>query len=485
MALLILASEFVVNFILDLYRPRSRDEIPRPSFDSRLLGMIGEPGGIAKSIADAVNYQFGFQVSSTWFYQLLQRWLLPIFIVAFAAVLALSSVVIVEAGEQVVVERFGRPQTAPSDILTPGVYLKWPYPFEIVYRVPTGRISELVIGDAAEEDEHGHNKDIIVWTEQHEHVSELMLLVASPKLETLASEEPSDRVQDTTAVSAGGTESVAVSLLMASVPIEYRVKDVAEYLYKFAQPAKFLEVIGYQFLCDYAAGVDIDELMGPGRTRFNRVVKQALQDKLDEREVGIEIVFVGIQDAHPPAESKVAETFQSVVAAEMLMAATIHAAKGKARSVLISIAGTESRALALDDAIRARNALDRNAPGYAEAEQRVEDLLMGNPAKGISRISGAAAALIANARADASNQVSKAAAKALVFGTQLAAYKAAPNLYRQRKLLEVYSQIDSIRKYLITGDPSNVIIEQDTAKEAGLDEVLTEGVAKERAKRAP
>ena len=94
-----------------------RREIARPSFDSRLLGLITEPGGIAKSIADAVNYQFGFEVSKTWFYQLLQRWLSPIIAVAMAVILLLTSVVIIDADEQVVIERFGNRLQAEGEAL--------------------------------------------------------------------------------------------------------------------------------------------------------------------------------------------------------------------------------------------------------------------------------------------------------------------------------------------------------------------------------
>lgn len=492
LALLILAAEFVVNFIFDLYRPRTPGEIPRPSFDSRLLGLIGEPGSFAKSIAEAVNYQFGFQVSSTWFYQLLQRWLFPIVVVSFAAVLLLSSVVMVDAGEEVVIERFGRPSAEVPEILSPGIHYKWPYPIEIVYRVPTGRISELVIGEAAEGEDghghghgHGHEDEAVVWAEKHETVAEIMLLVASPKLETLASRAAPGPTSQATIDRTGGTESVAVSLLMASVPIEYRVSDITKYLYQYVEPDKLLKGIAYRFLSDYGAGVDIDELMGPGRAVFNRVVKQAIQEELDRRNVGIELVFAGLLEAHPPFQSKVAEAFQAVVAAETRMSALIEAAKGEAQRILTIAAGTETRAKELDEAILRRDRLSANTPEFEEADRRVEDLLMGNPAKGIARASGEAAVQIAEARAKASDQVSLAAAKAMSFGAQLAAYRAAPDLYRQRKILEIYAELENTRKFLITGDPSNVTIITDTAKEAGLDEVLSEGVAEERAKQRP
>lgn len=479
-ALLVLGAELAGNFILDLYRPRAPDEVPRPSFDSRLLGMIGEPGGFAKSITDAVNYQFGFQVSSTWFYQLLQRWLFPIVVLAFGAVVMLTSVVIVDADEQAVLERFGRLVTGPSGALTPGIHIKWPYPITVVKRVPVKRISELEIGEATEDDdEHAH--EAILWTQEHEFVPELMLLVAAPKLEEppLEAGPAADTPTD-----GGATESVAVSLLMVSVPIEYRIKDINKYLDTYEDPEQLIEAVAYQYLSDFAASIDIDELIGPGRDGCNKKLKPLIQARLDELDVGIEVVFAGIRGAHPPAKDKVAAAFQGVISAETSMGATIHAAEGMAQRILTSVAGTVSRARALDDAIRARDALPPSSSQLPEANRRVADLLTGRPEKGIAPISGQAAALIAGARAKASKMVSKAAAKARVFGTQVAAYEASPDLYRQRKALEVYEEegLRNIRKYLIVGDPSNVIVEYEASKEAGLDQVLSEGVKQERRK---
>ena len=73
-----LAVETLFSFVLEIYRPRMHGADPRASFDSRLLALISEPGGIASTIAEAMNYQFGFEVSQTWFYQLLQRTFVPL-----------------------------------------------------------------------------------------------------------------------------------------------------------------------------------------------------------------------------------------------------------------------------------------------------------------------------------------------------------------------------------------------------------------------
>ncbi|MGD2108128.1 MAG: SPFH domain-containing protein [Phycisphaerae bacterium] len=481
-AILILGFEFSVNFILDLYRPRVPGEFPRPSFDSRLLGMVAEPGDIAKSIADAFNYQFGFQVSSTWFYQLLQRWLFPIVVAAFVVVLLLTSVVIVDAQEQAVVERFGRRLGGPNSVLQPGIHLKWPFPVDIVRRAPVKQVGELVIGEAIgdEEDSEKHAHDAVIWTTEHkEFVPELMLLVASPKTDEGSIDAESIARND------GGDvgESVAVSLLMVSVPIEYRIKDIDQYLYRYEDPEKLMENVAYRYLSDYAASVDLDELIGPGRASFNAHLKEQLQARLDDFGVGIDIVFVGIRGAHPPAQSGVAAAFQSVVSAETRMGASLNAARGEARKVLTAVAGTEAHALALDEAIRLKRSLPADSPDLPSARERVDDLLMGNPEEGIVPISGWAAKLIAEARARAAAKKSDAASKVQVFETQVAAYLAAPELYKQRKALEIYLDLGQVRKYLIAGDRSNVIIEYETTKEAGLDEVLSQGVERERKKR--
>ena len=478
-AMIVLGIELAINFVFDFYRPRHPGVVARPSFDSRLLGLFSEPGGIAKSIADAANYQFGFEVSSTWFYQLLQRWLFPIMVVTAMVVLAMTSLVVVKAEEQAIVERFGQPIGPGTRVLEAGIHFKWPYPIEIVHRAPVKRVGEIVIGEASEEDTDDPSKAIL-WTEAHDYVPELLMLVAAPKSsagEGLDTVDPS---------SGGGTRSVASSLLMVSVPIEFRVKDITKYLYGYISPDKVLEAVAYQYLTDYAASVDIDVLMAPGRGAINAEIKDLLQRRLDELDAGIEIVFVGVRGAHPPAKSGVAAAFQSAVAAQTNMQATIHAAEGEARRTLTSVAGMESRALALDAAVRHRDRLQSqtniDSGELEKAKQRVDELMLGNAEKGMAPLSGQAAALIADARASASELISQASAKVRAFATEVAAYEAAPKLYKQRKMLEVYAKLDDIRKYVILGDPTNVVIEYIGVEQGGLDRVLSEGVEKEHKK---
>ena len=465
-ALLVLGIEFAANFIFDFYRPRTPGILPRPSFESRLLALLAEPGGVAKSIADAVNYQFGFEVSSTWFYQLLQRWLFPIAVFSLFVVLVLSSVVIVDADEQAIVERFGR--RASASVLEPGLHFKWPFPIDVVQRAPVRRVRELVIGEA---EDAGHEEEgkAVLWTEAHDYVPELMLLVNAPKHSGEAGAGPMPG-------ESAGSRSVPVALLMISVPIEYRIKDLRDYIYNYQEPERLIEAVAYQFLSEYGAGVDLDSLMGPGREDLNRQLHSRIQQKLDEYDIGVEIVFAGTRGAHPPAKDGVAEAFLSVITAQTQKATTILAAEGEAQKILTNVAGTTSRAEALDKAILERDRLHSESGAGAEqkqaAEQLVEDLLLGNPHQGIPPLSGQAAAIVAGARADASNLVAEASAKVRAFSTDLVAFNSAPALYRQRKAMEVWSGLEGVRKYLIVGDAANVIIEYETEQKGGLDQVL-------------
>ena len=74
-----------------------------------LVGLLAQPESLFTTAAQALDYQFGFKVSETWFFRLLQK-NLPLLLLAQLAVLLLSTcVVFMDAGEQAVLERFGRP----------------------------------------------------------------------------------------------------------------------------------------------------------------------------------------------------------------------------------------------------------------------------------------------------------------------------------------------------------------------------------------
>ena len=69
----LMAAEMLVTLLLEIYRPRVKGKVARPLYDSRLVGLLAQPESLFTTAAQALDYQFGFKVSETWFFQLLQK----------------------------------------------------------------------------------------------------------------------------------------------------------------------------------------------------------------------------------------------------------------------------------------------------------------------------------------------------------------------------------------------------------------------------
>src|SRR5258708_29731077 len=104
-----------------MYRPRVKGKIERPLYESRLVGLLGQPEGIITTAAQTLDYQFGFKVSETWFVRYFAKaatWLLWL---QLGVLLASTCVVFIDGGEQGLLEHYG----ASRGVLSPVIHLKW------------------------------------------------------------------------------------------------------------------------------------------------------------------------------------------------------------------------------------------------------------------------------------------------------------------------------------------------------------------------
>ena len=131
--------------MLEIYRPRVKGKVERPLYESRLVGLLGQPEGLITTAAQALDYQFGFKVSETWFYRFFEKALGWLMLLQLAALLLSTCVVFIEAGEQGLLERFGKPVVGRT-LLGPGAHLKWPWPIDHVYRFRTEQIQSFNVG---------------------------------------------------------------------------------------------------------------------------------------------------------------------------------------------------------------------------------------------------------------------------------------------------------------------------------------------------
>lgn len=447
--LVFLGAETALNLIFDIYRPRLKGQYNRSAFDSRILGIINEPGGIFRSAAGAIDYQFGFKVSQTWFYKLLEKAIAPLVLFAAITLYLLSCIIVVAPNEEAIIERFGNPVSSNNNVrnigpkvrhVGPGLHRKWPWPIDIAYKYPTKKVMELSIGFVAKEqntDKVGYGP--LLWGQQH-YKEEYQLLVAS-KQTGLSSDDL----------------AVPVGIVLAAVPVQYRVKDLYSFIYKHKEPEKRLEAICYRELTKFAASATIEvdyeadleqSLLGAGRTQAKNTLTLAIQKAANDADLGIEIVFLGLQGIHPPTE--VAADYQEVVGAVQTKQALILEAQANKNESLSALAGS----------VESADELYSLAVKYQQAEKtnRPEDFenLGIELDTELQESKGDIFKTLSESQSYAFEKATLAKAAGERFNSQLKAYRAAKEIYKKHLRLNVLEEsLKNIRKYVVAADPND------------------------------
>ena len=439
--LVLLGAETALNVVFDIYRPRLKGQYSRSAFDSRLLSVINEPGGIFHSVASAIDYQFGFKVSETWFYKLLEKAILPLVLFAAVTLYLLSCFLVVSPNEEAIIEHFGNPldQAGEKRIVGPGLTLKWPWPVDIAYKYPTKSVSEIAIGFVPKIDPKTGQveREPRLWGKTH-HAKENNLLVASESRQV-------------------GTGAVPVSFVIAAVSVQYKIKDLYPFLYNYSNSEKVLESICYRELTKLAASAKIEvenaadmnqSLLGAGRAQAEESLTASIQAAADEAGLGVEVVFLGLQGLHPPPE--VAADYQKVVGAVQKRQALILEADAEKNKILSSLAGSVEEA----------DRLYTLAAEYQQAKDRNENIEAGKLAADLdlafANAKGDIFKTLSQANSYAFEKATSAQATSLRFENQLKAYRAAKEIYkRQQRLAVLEEALKDIRKFLIVADTND------------------------------
>lgn len=368
--MIVLGVETLINLVLDIYRPRAPGVEARASFDSRLLGLISEPGGIAHSLAEALNYQFGFQVSQTWFYQLLQRALVWLVAVGALAVWVLSCIVVVQPYERAIIERFGR-QLNPDRPLEPGLHFKLPAPIELARKYNTDQLHEFYVGyrdfDQPKRSEGPQEPVVELWTDpQHGGRDHFDFVIAPTPLEQPDQEREHARLVSEEAQ----RERTAQHLARMVAVVQYKIDParLADFTRNLADPHAALRKIAWNEVVRYAAANHIDALLGEARAAGGPLLRERIARHAAELGLGVELKYVGILQVHPTQQ--VAEAFRSVVTAQQQRIGEIRKARVTENEILSRVAGDKRRALALVHAIEQ---VHRNELRRTELERQLRD----------------------------------------------------------------------------------------------------------------
>ena len=388
----LMAAEILVTLLLEIYRPRVRGKVSRTLYDSRVVGLLAQPESLFTTAAQTLDYQFGFKVSETWFFQLLKK-NLPLLLLAQLAVLVLSTcVVFVDAGEQAVLEHFGRPVAT----LDAGAHFKLPWPVEKIYRYRTEQIQTFIVGYVP--DEQSERVNTVLWSTPHGKEDNFLVGNRAPAT-----------VQNDNADTNSTTKAPPVSLISVSIPVQFQITNVTQWAYNNADAANLLQSLATREVVRFLAGVDLNNVMSSNRLEAAETLRDGIQASANEYKLGAKIIFVGLQDIHPP--TTVAGDYEKVIGAEQTKLATILAARAYAISN-IALAGAQAFTMTnLADATRLQLEVSRFA-------------------------------------------------QAALFTNQIPAFEAAPSVYKQRVYFQTFADATrNARKYvLLATNTQDVVI---------------------------
>ena len=324
--------------------------------------------------------------------------------------------------------------------MQPGIHLKYPWPIEVAYIYPTKEIQQLSIGYKEGEEDKG--KKSFFWGEKH-YEEEYDLLVA------VDTQEQQDEEKG----------AVPVSVVQANVPIQYRISDLNNFLYKHKDTAPMLEAICYRELTRFAvsAKIEFDEpesdseaqsLLGMGRRAAAEELKQRIQRAADDAALGVEIVFLGLQGVHPP--TTVAKSYEEVVASVQEKQATVLDAQAEKNKILTELGGS----------IEEVDALYKLAEAYEQSKGQGDEVktqqLSEQFLASLESVKGNIFKTLREAQGDAFERIHLAKGEGLRFGGQLKGYQASPEIFlKLQRLIMLEDALEKIRKFVVVAEEND------------------------------
>lgn len=466
-AMAAMGAEVFLNFVLDLYRPRKPGEVPRPAFDSRVLAFIAAPDRIAQSISEAINYQLGFDVSSSWFYQLVSRRLGVLVLVGVVVVWGLSAFTVIQPHQRGMVLRFGKYERE----IGPGINVKMPWPIEHVeipeysrrtldrprevlgYTSTGVRVLDLASPPPA------NNSAAVLWT--NDHVGEEVFQIVQPsRLETVSSSVTLEASSPSKRPDAG------VALVSVEIPMYYSVKDVKLFDQFAAAEMRddLLSAVARRAIMQFLSHRSVDEIVGGNRAHLNEEIRKAVQAAFDHlnpgpdgngQGAGIDVQFVGITNAHP--NKAVSQSFEKVVQADRKTEAKLESARRDEIEILTSVVGSTELAREIAGEIQTLEKMQTDkSPQDAVKDQelKIQSLL--------EKAGGSAAVLVAQAKAERWTRHMGERGRASRYRGQIAAYNASPMVFQAGEYFDALrAAMAGARVYVVSDKVSDLRVQAE------------------------
>lgn len=139
--------------------------------------------------------------------------------------------------------------------------------------------------------------------------------------------------------------------------VEYRVTDPIKYLYSSESPIDILKMLTQSYIRDTIGLYDVDSVITTGKNEIQASIKEKIIGRLEQEDIGIQLVNITIQDAEPPTQ-EVINAFKNVENAKQGKETSINKANQKRNEDIPA-----ARALA-DETLKT---------AQAQAEERVNE----------------------------------------------------------------------------------------------------------------
>ena len=97
--------------------------------------------------------------------------------------------------------------------------------------------------------------------------------------------------------------------------VEYKVSDPVKALYASNEPVFILENIAQSCIRSVVGQTDVDSVITTGKSEVQAAIKEMIIARLENEDIGIQLINITIQDAEPPTE-EVIEAFKAVETAK-------------------------------------------------------------------------------------------------------------------------------------------------------------------------
>jgi len=214
---------------------------------------------------------------SRWIYRLLRhrRKLLPLAGCLLAGWWLTRNLVLLNPDEQALVQRLGR----YHETIGPGLWWRWPPPFESLRRERPERLQSLAFGFRTAPrpvTTPGDYRAPVEWQTTHEDQGYLML--------------PDEALLLT------GDEL----LVELTAEAQWQITDLREYARQSSDPAAILRGLVESALREVVARKPLEDLLGANRSDWEQDCLQAAQAALARHQLGLRLVNLNLLEVHPP-----------------------------------------------------------------------------------------------------------------------------------------------------------------------------------------